>query len=174
MGINDPTFNIGAEFAQSLYADAKLVTNEVQPYYLLHKDTIRNFLHEKIEILNNRGQVIAYGGIEVSIVATIFTATFNDWHGIKGSIIEGSFFLSSFIFGLLTIIAGFRWISTLKGSSVNALTDELGQRGVIIASNKCPTPSPITLPEKPMPSMVPRESASQSHFEPKAENPPVA
>jgi hypothetical protein len=150
MGNHESAINIGAEFAQSLYADAKLVTNEIQPYFLLHKDTVRTFLHEKIDVLSNRCQFLGFIGIEISVLAALFTANFQDWHGFKGSTIEATFFISSVIFGGLAIFTGIKWLLSIKGSSVNALTDELGKRGVVIASTKgAATSNPTTgLPGK--------------------------
>ncbi|HEU0188414.1 MAG TPA: hypothetical protein VFQ97_00285, partial [Gallionella sp.] len=77
--------DIGAQFASGIYSNAKLVTNEVQPYFILHKDTIKTFLHEKIELLASQGKLLGLIGIEVSLIASLVTATFNDWHGIKSA-----------------------------------------------------------------------------------------
>lgn len=137
MARNDkPAIDIGAEFAKGIYSNAKLVTNEVQPYFILHKDTIRTFLHEKVALLASQGKLLGLIGIEVSLIASLVTATFNEWHGIKGPTIEAAFFLSTVIAGVLTVKEFLLWLQSKSSCTVDALTIELGKRGAVIESKQ--------------------------------------
>ncbi|MFH1872791.1 MAG: hypothetical protein ABIK82_16420 [Pseudomonadota bacterium] len=135
MARNDkPSIDVGAEFAKGIYSNAKLVTNEVQPYFILHKDTIRTFLHEKMALLASQGKLLGLIGIEISLIASLVTATFNEWHGIKGPTIEAAFFLSTIAFGILSVKEFLLWMKSQSSCTVDALTTELGKRGAVIES----------------------------------------
>lgn len=127
-----PSIDVGVEVAQGIYANAKFETREVQPIYLLHRDTVRTFLHEKISVFSQQGRLLGLAGVEVSLVAALFTATFNDWHGIHGSLIEACFFVCSVIFGIWCIVELVRWLKVRSSLNVDALTNDLGKRGSVI------------------------------------------
>lgn len=130
-----PTIDIGAEVAKGMYADAKFEHQEIQPIYILHRDTIRTFLHEKLSLFEQQGKLLGLAGIEVSLVASLVTATFNDWKGIKGGLIEASFLVFSLICGFYLIRELIRWLKYRDSLSVDNLSNELGRRGSVIQPN---------------------------------------
>jgi hypothetical protein len=131
-----PTIDIGAEVAKGIYSNAKLEHREVQPIYLLHRDTIRTFLHEKVGLFEQKGKLLGLLGIEVSLIASLVTATFNDWKGIKGNVIEASFLVFSLLCGFYTVRESIRWLKYRNTLSVDALSHELGGRGSVIQPNE--------------------------------------
>ena len=135
-----PIINIGAEFARSIYSDVKFEHREVQPIFVLHRDTIRTFLHEKLSLFQQQGKFLGLLGIEVSLIVSLVTATFNDWKGIKGSVIEASFFVFSIRCGYYTLRESIRWFGNRNSLSVDSLSNELGGRGSVIRPNDQQTP----------------------------------
>lgn len=127
--------DIGAEVAKGIYSDVKFEQKEVQPIYVLHRDTIRTFLHEKMALFEQQGKLLGLLGIEVSLVASLLTATFNDWKGIKGSVIEASFIVFSILCGYYIIRESIRWLKYRKELSVDSLSNDLGGRGSVIQPN---------------------------------------
>lgn len=135
-----PTIDIGAEVAKGMYSDVKFEHKEVQPIYVLHRDTVRTFLHEKLSLFEQQGKLLGLLGIEVSLVASLVTATFNDWKGIKGSLIEASFFVFSLICGYYSIRELIRWFNYRDSLTVDSLSNELGERGSVIQPSAPKTP----------------------------------
>lgn len=129
-----PPPDIGIEFVKELYTDCKLETNEPQPIFLIYKDTIKTFLHEKIVHLALDAKILGLIGIEISILAALFTATFNDVLNIKGELINALFIAFFFVLGFFLFRDVKRWWQNRKSLTVDALTDELGRRGSIIKS----------------------------------------
>jgi len=127
-----PNIDIGVEVAKGIYSDVRFEHREVQPIYVLHRDTVRTFLHEKLGLFGQQGHFLGLFGIEVSLIASLVTATFNDWKGIKGSVIEASFLVSSVICGCYTAREFFRWIKYRETLKVDLLSNELGGRGSVI------------------------------------------
>ena len=127
-----PPIDLGTEFAKNIYSNAKFIANDVQPYFVLHKDTVCSFLHEKRDVLSSEGKLLGLLGIEASLIAALLTATFNDWHGIKGDTIEASFFISTLVFGYFVVREFIVWVSSVRTRSIDALTTELGKRGAVI------------------------------------------
>ena len=131
-----PTIDIGAEVAKGIYSNVKFEHREVQPIYVLHRDTIRTFLHEKLGLFEQQGKLLGLFGIEVSLIASLVTATFNDWKGIKGNVIEASFLVFSLICGYYTVRESIRWLRYRDTLSVDTLSNELGGRGSVIQPNE--------------------------------------
>jgi len=121
-----------ASFTANLYSDAKLVTTAPQPITVLFRDTVKTFLHEKLLLLSSSERLLAYLGIEVTILATLLTAEFKDIGPFKGSLITGAFFAFFIIFLFLLIKASFFWWNHRKEIAVDALAEDLMQRGTII------------------------------------------
>lgn len=127
-----PLIDVGAAVANGIYSDVKIVHNQVQPFFILHKDSIRNFFHEKYRIFEMQGRLLGLVGITLSLIASLLTATFNDWHGIKGSLIEACFVVSTVISTLFTLKDFSDWWKNKGNMSVDQLSDELGRRGSVI------------------------------------------
>jgi hypothetical protein len=125
-----------AALTQGLYANAKFELGEVQPIHVLHRDTIRTFLHEKLSAFGKQGRLLGIFGIEISVVATLVTATFNEWHGISGAYIGATFFVCSVIFGVWCAVDFVVWCAGKTALDVDSLTDDLGARGVTIQPPK--------------------------------------
>jgi hypothetical protein len=121
--------DIGEALTKGIYADAKLVLNDVQPIYLLHRDTIRNFLREKRELFGLEAKLLGYFGIELSLLITILTSTFHDWGGINSRVIEAIFYVTSVFFGVKIIFDGYKWYKEKNGLDIDFLSNELGARG---------------------------------------------
>lgn len=124
--------DIGLEVTRGIYANVTFEHHEVQPIYILHRDTIRTFLHEKLGLFEERGKLLGLLGIEVSLVASLVTATFNDWRGISGSLIEASFFVATLVCGYYTLRSVHKWLRYRKAIGVDSLAEELGARGSVI------------------------------------------
>ena len=131
-----PSIDIGAEITKGISYNATFVHRDVQPIYVLHRDTIRTFLHEKLDLFDQQGKLLGLLGIEVSLIASLVTATFNDWKGIKGNVIEASFLVFSLICGCYTVREAIRWLKYRDTLSVDALSNELGGRGSVIQPNE--------------------------------------
>lgn len=130
---NDKTsFDIGSEVTRGIYSNVTFEHHEVQPIYILHRDSIRTFLHEKLGLFEERGKLLGLVGIEVSLIASLVTATFNDWYGLRGSFIEASFFIASLVCGVYTVRSLLKWFKYRESIGVDSLADELGGRGSVI------------------------------------------
>ncbi len=124
--------DIGIEVAKGIYSNVVFEHREVQPIYLLHRDTVRTFLHEKLALFEHKGKLLGLVGIEVSLVASLVTATFNDWKGIKGSVIEAAFWVTTLV-GIYYLLKELSvWYRNRNGLSVDALAQDLGSRGSVI------------------------------------------
>ena len=127
-----PPLDIAAGVATSLYAKAAFEHNTVQPIYVLHRDTIRTFLHEKIGAMQRSGQLLGLIGIDVSLVAALATTTFRDSFGVPGELIQATFIVC------VAICSGYilRWLCLTgwEGGTlgVDQLVDDLGTRGSVI------------------------------------------
>lgn len=139
-----PPPGIGLEFVKELYLDCKLEPNEPQPIFLIYKDTIKTFLHEKIGHLALNAKILGLIGIEISILAALFTATFNDVWQIKGEMIQALFIVLFFVLGFFLARDFKRWWQNRNSLTVDALTDELGRRASIIKSSGRPTTTETT------------------------------
>jgi hypothetical protein len=136
MAKNDkPGIDIGMEYLRNIYTNTNIETKEAQPIYILYRDTIRTFLHETIQTMGLQGRLLGLIGIELTIVASLVTATFTDWQGIKGSLIQGTFLALAIILGILIVKDIVLWLITRKKCNVNDLVDELATRGSVIKAN---------------------------------------
>jgi len=123
---------VGDDVIRSLYSNFDLAVQEPQPLLVLHRDTVRSFLHEKLSILVSESRLLAYFGIEASLISALATSTFSDLWVIKATLIQGTFSAFSIIIGLLLIRELWRWWHDARGMTPNTLTDELSQRGALI------------------------------------------
>ena len=136
MAKNDkPGIDIGMEYLRNIYTNTNIETKEAQPIYILYRDTIRTFLHETIQTMGLQGRLLGLIGIELTIVASLVTATFTDWQGIKGSLIQGTFLALAIILGIWIVKDIVLWLITRKKCNVNDLVDELASRGSVIKAN---------------------------------------
>lgn len=127
-----PIIDIGAEVAQGIYANATFEAQEVQPLFVLHRDTVKSYFHEKRTQFDEQGKLLGYLGVEITLVATLLTATFNDQYGMKGTLIQAVFFVFSIIFGLLLVASLVNWRKHKETLTVENMVDDLGKRGSII------------------------------------------
>jgi hypothetical protein len=127
--------DVGAEVANSIYANSRFEHYGVQPIYVLHRDTIRTFLHEKIGAFERKGRILGLAGIEVSLVASLVTATFNDWRGIKGAYIEATFTVLVLVCALYLVRDVWAWLMERASLQVDVLAEDLGHRGSVIKPN---------------------------------------
>ena len=123
---------VGDDVVRSLYRNCDLAVQETQPLLVLHRDTVRSFLYEKLSLLVSESRLLAYFGIEASLVSALATATFSDLWIIKASSIQGTFSAFSIIIGLLLLREIWRWWRDARGLTPTALTEELSQRGALI------------------------------------------
>jgi hypothetical protein len=136
MAKNDkPGIDIGMEYLRNIYTNTNIETKEAQPIYILYRDTIRTFLHETIQTMGLQGRLLGLLGIELTIIASLVTATFTDWQGIKGSLIQGTFLALAIILGMWIVKDVVFWLITRKKCNVNDLVDELASRGSVIKAN---------------------------------------
>ena len=135
---NNQGIDIGMEFLKNIYTNTDIETKEAQPIFMIHRDTVKSFLHEKIAYFGIYNRVVGYIGIEISLVISLLTASFTDTLGIKGTLIQGIFVVFALIFGCLAVKDGLYLIKNRKKITVDELTNELGSRGSIIKpSEKC-------------------------------------
>lgn len=124
---NNP--NIGASLLTDLYEEATVETKDPQPIYVLQRDTIRSFLHEKLGLFGLRERVLAWAGIELTLVASLVTADFRGFMGLSGPVVQGGFYVFAVIVGILLASDGWKCLSIRKACTVDALTSDLGLRG---------------------------------------------
>jgi hypothetical protein len=134
--VNKQGIDIGMEYLKGIYTNADMETKEVQPIYILQRDTIRTFLHESLEKFGLSSRLLGYFGIEITLFISLFTASFNDWLGLKGNDIKGTFVAFTIIIGIIIIKNCFIWYKNFNKLSVDELAKELGSRGTIIKSGK--------------------------------------
>lgn len=128
--------NIGMDYLTDIYRETTVETKDPQPIYILHRDTIRTFLHEKIAMLGVEGKLLGLLGVEATVLATLATATFHEmWH-VPGDVVCAAFLLVALWAGVYIALNTVRWWKTKVYSSVDALTDELGARGSLIKPKK--------------------------------------
>jgi len=132
----DPGVAVADDVVKRLYNDYDFVVEESQPVFVLQKDTIKAFLHEKAGVIAAEARCLAYLGIELSIFAALATATFQDFWVFKGPTVQGTFVAFSIIFGVLVAREGWRWFCGGRTATPEKLTDELGARGAKITPKK--------------------------------------
>lgn len=125
----DNTPNIGLDYLTNIYQNTTIETKDPQPIYILHRDTIRTFLHEKVNLLGIEARTLGLLGVEVSLIAALATATFHDFWFLKANVICAAFFLAFLGIGGLLARSSVAWWRTREDRSVDALTDQLGYRG---------------------------------------------
>ena len=133
---NNNSSNLGLDYLKGLYTNTTLVTKEPQPFYILARDTIKAFLHEKLNLLNKKSLFLTYLGVEVTIIAALLTSSFKDFWFVKANIVQGTFVAFSIIFGFFTIKSGISSLKYLNSLKVDNLTKELGEKGTIIRPNE--------------------------------------
>lgn len=124
--------DIGTAVAKGMYSNVTFEHQEVQPIYVIHRDTVKAFFHETKHRLSQEGRILGILGIELSLLASLLTATFNDWHGVRAPLIEASFLVLSVLFGGYLVLDLIRWLHSGGKVRVDALTEELGKRGSVI------------------------------------------
>ena len=124
--------SLSKALTDSIYSDTQLEHKDVQPIYILQRDTIRSFFYEKISDMSSESQFYCYLGIAITLLATVITATFTDIWIVKAELIKSTFLILTIYFIIKLIISGIKWIKTRNSNSPSALTDELGSRGSII------------------------------------------
>ena len=124
--------DIGMEYFKGIYTNTDIETKEAPPIFMLQRDTVKTFLHEKIGLFGLSSRFLGYIGIEITLIVSLITATFNDWLGLKGNVIEGTFVAFALIIGVIILRDGICCIKTRGKLSVDDLTQDLGSRGSII------------------------------------------
>ena len=129
--------NIGTEYIKELYANSTLETEYPQPIFIVYRDTVKTFLHEKKEIVSIQSRFWGFVGIELSVVIALITCnTFTDIWFIKGTVIQGTFVAFSVIFGCFILIQLKKWLFNIKKLNIDKLSDDLGKRGTILMPKK--------------------------------------
>jgi len=128
--------NIALDVLTNVYQNTTLQTGAPQPFYILHRDTIRNFLHEKMGVFGLQARALGLLGIEASLIVALATATFHDLWFLKGDVIGAAFVIAAIIIAILLLTDMVALWRTRKERSVDVLTDQLGKQGTSIA----PTP----------------------------------
>jgi len=132
---NKEGIDIGSELVKKLYANASFQTKEVQPYYILHRDTIKSFFYEIYDRFGIGSRILGYAGILATLFTVICTATFSTFYGIDGKIILGIMICLSFLVAAL-MIKDFIKFKKCKGKlSVDNLVDELSSKGSEISGS---------------------------------------
>lgn len=126
--------NIGHDVLNNMYTNMSMETKDPQPLFILYRDTIRTFLHEKSGVLGAEGRVLGFFGVELTLIATLVTCTFNNFIGIDGAVIEGAFLTFAIIIGFYLLKEVRNLILLLNRNGINEMVDELGGRGSIIRS----------------------------------------
>ena len=124
--------NIGTEVVQELYAVSELQTAKPQPIYLLHRDTISTFIHEKMALFGLDARILGVGGIELSLVAALCTAEFQDRWILKAALIQALFITFAVVLAAFLLRDVNRWLQCRKELNVDSLTTDLGSRGSAI------------------------------------------
>lgn len=123
---------IGIDYLSSLYNEAELVTEKPQPIYILQRDTVKAFLYEKKSTISIVDRFLALLGVEITIIVTLFTATFTSILGLGGENIKGIFICLSLILAVWLIVTIIKMVQVSSKMSIDAISDELGKLGTII------------------------------------------
>ena len=135
---NSAKNNIGTDFLHNLYSEVSLETKDPQPYYIVHKDTFKTFLYEHKDSLNYGDKALGFLGIEVSIIVSLLTCSFNDVIGkeskiiVEGNTIQGFFLCSALVIGGFLLYYGIKWLCNIKKSSINYMCDELEKKSSLL------------------------------------------
>jgi hypothetical protein len=123
---------IASDVVGHIYSDADVVVQESQVLFVLHKDTIKTFLHEKLSVVAAESRFLAYIGIELTLVGALISSDFKDTLFMSAALIKGLFLAFSFIVGAAGIINFVRFRKNARCCTPDKLTEELGKRGSII------------------------------------------
>ena len=129
------TGNFGVTFLNSLFNNAKLVTKQPQPIYILHRDTIKTFMHEHRRLLSLTDRLLSLIGVEISIVLTLLTASFFVVFGIPSDTVKGIFISFAIGIGAWLLITLFQYLKERKNLSIDKIVDDLGKQGTVIQPN---------------------------------------
>ncbi|UNU87929.1 hypothetical protein [Aeromonas dhakensis] len=129
---NKAGIDIGMEYMKGIYNNTNVETKEAQPIYILQRDSVRTFLHEKIELIGLSAKVMGYVGVFITLIATLATAEFTDVLGLKGPVVNGAFVTFTIIIAVVTLREGCAWYKSKSKLDVDSLTEDLGNRGSII------------------------------------------
>jgi hypothetical protein len=132
MSNNKDGIDIGMEYMKGIYTNTNVETKEAQPIYILQRDSVRTFLHEKIELLGLSARLMGYLGILLTLIATLATAEFTDFLGLKGPVVNGTFVAFTLIVAVLAIRESITWYKSKSKLDVDSLAEDLGNRGSII------------------------------------------
>lgn len=122
--------NIAYDYVTNLYRNTTVVTDDPQPLFVLPRDTIRTFLHEKMSLFGIQSKLAGLVGVAVAIGVAL--ATTEKWRGlwlIDGSVVQAAFILCFLGVALVTLITANRWRRERQNLNVDSLTDDLGSRG---------------------------------------------
>lgn len=137
---NSKNSGIALDFVNGLYSNTEIETKDPQPLFILHRDTIRTFLHEKRLSFGLEARVLGWFGIGITLIITLCTANFKDLFCggdgthplLPGDTLQGIFFTFTLIIMAMFLFDGFRWLSAYEHLSVDYLTEDLGKRGSAI------------------------------------------
>ncbi len=121
---------IVSTITNQMYANTKFEHNETQPIYLLHRDTIRSFFHEKINLFGLAGKLSTSFGLFLSCGTTLLTSTFHETKWVKADLIENIFTILTFGALIFSIYQSIKYLTTRNELTVNALTEDLSKRSI--------------------------------------------
>ena len=133
---NNNGSNIGLEYYKNLYKNTKVKTRDPQPIYILARDTIRTFLHEKKDLLGLRARVLGLIGIEITLISALATAQFSSFWKLGSHIVLGLFTAFTLIVGLCILASVLTWIRHFSDTNIDSLADDLGSRGTEICPER--------------------------------------
>jgi hypothetical protein len=136
----DTKSRIGTAVVSDLYANVTFEkgNTDVDVYFVTHKQSVKAYLLEKREILGLNGKLLGVAGIEITIVLSILSGTFQEVAGVKPETVKG-------IFAGLAIAVGVYFIKLCYDKYVNwkkeTITDLLQDFAEISHTIKSDPPS---------------------------------
>lgn len=126
--------SIGTDILQSIYTNSENTAKNPQPFYVVHKDTMKTFLYENKSALSIIDRLLTIGVTFITIVITYFTSNFKDTEifGLEGTQIKGVFLCLSIGFGVYLIYLIVALIKTWNKRNVDGLCEILEKRVTVL------------------------------------------
>lgn len=134
--------SIGTDLLKSLYTNPEITQKNPQPYYIVHKDTMKTFLHENKGSLSIVDRFLTILVSFITILLTYFTSNFKETEvfGLDGSQIKGCFLCLLIVFGVYLVYLIYELIRTRHMRDVDSLCSMLEKRVTVLTQTDNKTP----------------------------------
>lgn len=126
--------SIETKIIQSIYTNSGNIAKNPQPYYVIHKDTMKTFLYENRSALSIFDRLLTICVTFITIVITYCTSNFENTviFGLEGTQIKGVFLCLSIVFGAYMIYLIYSLKKTWERRNVDGLCEILEKRVTVL------------------------------------------